>query len=73
MILYTYTAEQSIFPVDDREFLKQKMIDIPGGHLLLEKDEGENNDGYRIVRLYSTDPNMYLNQQYTPGQRYTLE
>ncbi|MDQ0253654.1 hypothetical protein J2S74_001026 [Evansella vedderi] len=73
MILYTYQAQESIFPVDEQEYNKQQLVDIPGGQLLVEREEGEMGGvNYRIVRLLSTDPNMYLDQRYTPGQYFQI-
>ncbi|MBU9714494.1 YlzJ-like family protein [Evansella tamaricis] len=71
MILYTYQSQESIFPVDDSAFANVEMVDVPGGQLLLERQK-ESNNQYRIVRLLSTDPYMYLDQRYQPGQFYEL-
>ncbi|MCR6096103.1 YlzJ-like family protein [Salipaludibacillus agaradhaerens] len=66
MILYTYQQLDMVFPPAQNSYTSYKMVQIPGGHLILEKeDEGE---GYRISRLIATDPNMYLNPHYTPGR-----
>jgi hypothetical protein len=55
-----------VFPPTENNYTSSKMVQIPGGHLILEKEtEGE---GYRISRLIATDPNMYLNPSYTPGR-----
>lgn len=72
MILYTYCAQDLIFPTDEKEWNKQQVVSIPGGQLLVEQVEGENQavNHYRIVRLLSTDPNLYLDARYTPGQPY---
>lgn len=73
MILYTYQAQESIFPVTEQDYHKQQLVDIPGGQLLLEREEGEMGTiNYRIVRLLSTDPNLFLDQRYTPGQFFEL-
>ncbi|UCZ51668.1 YlzJ-like family protein [Bacillus shivajii] len=67
MILYTYQPAESVFPVEEAAYNKQEMVSIPGGQLLVERQEDQT---YRIVRLFSTDPNLYLNSQYEPGKMY---
>ncbi|WP_096189068.1 YlzJ-like family protein [Evansella halocellulosilytica] len=67
MILYTYQPQESIFPVEADAYTKQEMVSIPGGQLLVERQEDQS---YRIVRLFSTDPNLYLNSEYEPGQPF---
>ncbi|PYZ93087.1 ribonuclease [Salipaludibacillus keqinensis] len=66
MILYTYQQIDSIFPVEESDYQAQQVVDIPGGQLMLE----QVSDEYRIVRLLSTDPNLFLDPRYTPGQPY---
>ncbi|MFA9558025.1 YlzJ-like family protein [Evansella sp. AB-rgal1] len=73
MILYTYVNQEAIFPTDEKDFSRQEMVDIPGGQLLLEKEEGEYGLQYKIVRLFSTDPNMYLENKYNPGEYFTKQ
>ena len=76
MILYTYQSMESIFPVQDEEYSKQEMVDIPGGQLVLERSpagEGSAAQDFRIVRLLSTDPNMFLDAKYQPGQPYSFQ
>lgn len=72
MILYTYVAQDLIFPIDEKEWGKQIVVDIPGGQLLVERDEQTNgaSNQYKIIRLLSTDPNLYLNEKYTPGNSF---
>jgi len=69
MILYTYQDLNMVFPTDESAFQQSQMLDIPGGQLMVEQ-EGKD---YRIVRLLSTDPNLYLNPKYGPGELYRPE
>ncbi|MBU9722685.1 MULTISPECIES: YlzJ-like family protein [Bacillaceae] len=71
MILYTYQAQELIFPVQDTEYEGVEMVDIPGGQLQVQR-QGEDNS-YRVVRLLSTDPNLYLDERYQPGQPYFFD
>ncbi|ADU30697.1 YlzJ-like family protein [Evansella cellulosilytica] len=74
MILYTYQSQEMIFPINEADYTNQTYVDIPGGQLQLEKvEEGQGGLGsYRIVRLLSSDPNLYLNPQYAPGQVFSV-
>lgn len=62
MILYTMIPEEMIFPHE--EFKHQQTIEINGGQLLVEPIS-ENE--YKIVRLITSDTNLYLNDKYQPG------
>ncbi|UTR10813.1 YlzJ-like family protein [Evansella sp. LMS18] len=77
MILYTYQSMESIFPVNEDDYNKQQLVDIPGGQLLVEpvpsaenSVAGSGSGKFRIVKLLSTDPNMYLETKYQPGEVY---
>lgn len=65
MILYTPIPSEMIFPEDDSHFAKQQTVEIDGGLLVVEPT---STDEYKIVRLISSDPSLYLNQKYYPGQ-----
>ncbi|RNA69532.1 YlzJ-like family protein [Alteribacter keqinensis] len=68
MILYTYQAQNLIFPASEEEFTKQQTIPVAGGSLVVEAVNASEGPGkYRVVRLLSTDPNMYLHSHYQPG------
>lgn len=69
MILYTYQSLNTVFPTEESEFQKSEMVDVPGGQLMVEQEGKE----YRIIRLLSTDPNLFLNPKYAPGEPYTPE
>lgn len=69
MILYTMMPHELVYPTDESEFGKQKMITRDGVPLLVEQMEGSE---YRIIRNMSTDPSHYLNSQYEPGSKILL-
>lgn len=68
MILYTMMPQEMIFP-EENTATNQILIDINEGHLVLEQ---VSNQEFRVVRLISTDPNAYLNENYTPGKMISL-
>lgn len=61
-MLYTVVSEYDIFLSGAGE---RKYLDVRGGKLEYT-GSGRNR---RIVSLFSTDPAMYLNKDYTPGRR----
>ncbi|MEB1810147.1 MAG: YlzJ-like family protein [Bacillaceae bacterium] len=65
MILYTMLPEEMIFPQDETSFAKQQTIPVEGGLLVVE-DIGESQ--YKVIRLISSDPSQYLNENYSPGR-----
>ncbi|WP_216827933.1 YlzJ-like family protein [Alkalihalobacterium elongatum] len=65
MILYTMLPEEMIFPQDESNYAKQQTIPVDGGMLVVE-DIGESQ--YKVVRLISSDPHQYLNENYAPGR-----
>lgn len=69
MILYTTVPQELIFPQDESQFTKQINIDIKEGQLVIEAME---NQQFRVVRLISSDPMAYLNENYTPGKMISL-
>lgn len=73
-MLYTYTAHDLIYPTDEKEWNKQRIVPIPGGQLLVEREDTENGleNSYRVVRLIATDPNLYLDHRYSPGQAFSF-
>jgi hypothetical protein len=64
MILYTVVPNDLVFPTDGSEFSGQMMMDYQGVPLLVQQEE--NN--YRIIRVMSSDPAHYLNDQLCPGE-----
>lgn len=69
MTLYTTVPQELIFPYDESQFAKQMNIDIKEGQLVIEAME---NQQFRVVRLISSDPMAYLNENYTPGKMISL-
>lgn len=69
MILYTPLPMEMIFQEHDANFPKQETIEIEGGLLLVEP---VSDNQYKIVRLISSDPQLYLKQQYAPGEIITM-
>ncbi|OIJ17893.1 hypothetical protein BKP45_20245 [Anaerobacillus alkalidiazotrophicus] len=69
MILYTTMPEEFIFPHQDEVFSKQITIEIKEGQLIVEQ---VSNHEFRIVRLLSTDPMAFLNENYSPGKMIAL-
>lgn len=62
-MLYTIIPYELIF--EHRDNIKDNIIEtnIDGKMFLLEKEENR----YKIIRLYSTNPNDYLETKYMPG------
>ncbi|KHD86553.1 YlzJ-like family protein [Heyndrickxia ginsengihumi] len=63
MILHTMMPKEMIFPTDSLEFTKQEMIAYNGVPILAEQVE----QGYRIIRILSSNPNDYLQAELMPG------
>ncbi|MCR8848701.1 YlzJ-like family protein [Rossellomorea sp. SC111] len=64
MILYTMVPNDLVFPADGNEFSGQMMINYQGVPLLVQQEENK----YRIIRVMSSDPAHYLNDQICPGE-----
>ncbi|GAA0495963.1 hypothetical protein GCM10008986_23530 [Salinibacillus aidingensis] len=69
MILYTPLSEHDIFPPDEEEYSQCKWVTVENRVL---KVQDMKDGSYEILQTMSTDPNDYLNQQYTPGNRIRL-
>ncbi|MCH1623727.1 YlzJ-like family protein [Fredinandcohnia quinoae] len=65
MILYTMMPREMIFPQVEEEYPVQKIVEFNGVTLAVSQT---TNLEYRIERILSTDPQHYLQQDYTPGQ-----
>ncbi|MCA1059109.1 YlzJ-like family protein [Rossellomorea aquimaris] len=64
MILYTVVPNDLVFPTDVNEFSGQMMMDYQGVPLLVQQVENK----YRIIRVMSSDPAHYMNDQICPGE-----
>ncbi|WP_040196567.1 YlzJ-like family protein [Candidatus Soleaferrea massiliensis] len=63
-MLYTVVPIELLsYPAEEA---KTEFKNITGGMLEMCKQD----DGYKVVRLISTDPKMYLDDQYSPGRTY---
>ncbi|SES76706.1 YlzJ-like protein [Oceanobacillus limi] len=64
MILYTPLAETDIFPHEAGENVNRECINYNGKQVFVEK----NKDGsYQLLQLLSTDPQDFLDDNYSPG------
>lgn len=66
-MLYTLIPQELIFSNQVQQ--KRELIEISGG--LLEVEATENRE-FRIVRLISSDPSLYLDERYAPGTLISL-
>ena len=64
MILYTTIPMEFIFPALQEEFQSIEMVTWQGVPMMVQKEEQQ----MRVLRVLSTNPNDYLNQQIEPGQ-----
>jgi YlzJ-like protein len=69
MILYTSMPEELIFPVQNADFESVSTIEMNGLQMVVRQTE---QNQYEIVRLLSTDPQDFLNEQYSPGQKISM-
>ncbi|GAA0445052.1 hypothetical protein GCM10008983_23170 [Lentibacillus halophilus] len=64
MILYTPMSEMDIFPESEAEMSKRHCVSHNGKQLYVE----ELNDGsYQLLQVLSSDPNDFMDENYTPG------
>ena len=69
MILYTMMPEELIFPTAETDFNKQKIVEMNGVSLLVNET---SQNQYVILRVLSSDPQHFLDEQYSPGQKVTM-
>ncbi|WLR52392.1 YlzJ-like family protein [Bacillus tianshenii] len=69
MIHYTYLPQELIFPADEKAYSNQSVVTHNGVQMIVEYTSSSQ---CRIVRLLSSDPNHYLNQNYAPGTMMNL-
>lgn len=69
MTLYTTVPDELIFPQEEAKVSKQITIDIKEGQLIIEEAE---NQQFKVVRLISSDPMAFLNDNYSPGKMISL-
>lgn len=64
MILYTPLSETDVFPSSDEDFQKRHCVSCNGKQMYVEEME----DGqFQVLQLLSTDPQDFMNSEYTPG------
>ncbi len=64
MVLHTIISEYDIFR-NESDFKQPQFMDIQNGFIEFDEYNGEK----RVLRLHSTDPSMYLKDEYSP---YTI-
>ena len=69
MIFYTTMPEELMFPTLDDEYAKQTVVEMNGVPLLVQSTVDSQ---YEIVRVLSSDPQHFLDNQYCPGQKITM-
>lgn len=70
MILYTMMPQDLVFPQEELEQTSaQMMINYNGVPVLAEQLDAMS---YRIIRVMSTDPSHYLNEDCTPGTKISF-
>ncbi len=69
MILYTTMPEALIFPTDATEYERQKIVSYEGIPVLVDMGEGRE---CTVIRVMSSDPGHFMNEQCSPGTKITL-
>jgi hypothetical protein len=69
MILYTMMPHELIFPYNPENTTKQQMVTYQGIPLLVEFSDLEN---VHVLRILSSDPQHYLNDQVYPGAKISF-
>ncbi|PAV30056.1 hypothetical protein CIL05_09265 [Virgibacillus profundi] len=64
MILYTPLSEADIYPNSPEDFSNRHCVSYGGKSLYVE----QTADGsYQLLQLLSTDPQDFMDENYTPG------
>ncbi len=70
MILYTMMPQDLVFPPEEMEQTSvQMVVNYKGVPVLAEQIDAMN---YRIIRVMSTDPSHYLNEDCAPGSKISF-
>lgn len=70
MILYTMMPQDLVFPPEELEQSSaQMMVNYKGIPVLAERVDDMS---YRIIRVMSTDPSHYLNEECIPGTKISF-
>lgn len=67
MILYTPLSPTDIYPHSHEEYSSKQFISHEGRSLYVEQ---QTDGSYQLLQLLSTDPQDFLNVNYTPGTIY---
>ena len=62
MVLYSIIDEADVFADAKNSIMPTQYVDIAGGKLEYRVYNGEK----QVVRLHSTDPYLYLKNEYSP-------
>lgn len=65
MILYTPLSQDDIFPSNASSYNNRQCITYEGKTCYVEKN---SNGEYQLIQLLSTDPQDFLNENFTPGR-----
>jgi hypothetical protein len=69
MILYTMMPQELIFPNEPESLTKQQMVSYQGIPLLVETSGPQHA---QVVRILSTDPQHFLNNEICPGAKISF-
>lgn len=68
MILYTPLCETDVFPIE-QDYSNRKCVTHQGKLLYVER---QADGSYQLLQLLSTDPQDYLDTNYSPGNTLSL-
>ncbi|KGX83430.1 YlzJ-like family protein [Pontibacillus marinus] len=69
MIHYTPLSEHDIYEDDPKSYEKQRIVSVNGKSMKVY----DNDDGtVQLVQLLSTDPQDYLDQNFIPGNTFSV-
>ena len=66
MILYTTMPQELIFPYESEANTKQQMVSYQGVPLIVEYSDQQN---VQVIRVLSSDPQHFLDEQICPGAK----
>lgn len=69
MILYTPLCETDVFPKNEEDYSNRKCVTHQGKLVYVEK---QIDGSYQLLQLMSTDPQDYLDSNYTPGNTLSM-
>lgn len=69
MILYTPLCETDVFPNEEDNYSNRQCVTHQGKLLYVEKTK---DGSYQLLQLLSTDPQDFLDENYSPGNTLTM-